>query len=495
MEDNNDIKELIESGYIVVLDTNVLLELYRYSPDYADFALECLERIKDNIRIPYTVFLEFKRHHVELYKKRQKSIDTSIEDSLTLVKNQMNKTLSSCTVLKKRNFPEIDILLDDIRGKYESIENAMNEYFDEHSVLSLIKDNWSSDRPEEFVYGLYRSEHVMTPFTQEQLYQVCDDGEKRYKNETPPGYKDAKNKDGIRKYSDLILWKETIHYAQTERKNIIFVTNDLKSDWWEQGFDGFSFRPELIDEFNKETKARENSELGKKLKRASQSLNSMTIMPFTLESFLLEVSNAFSIPMSDAIDVGVNLTAKAYVENIQELAFDRVMDEIVYSGTKYLDNSITRVGSEGIETWDVDSFDCCGYSVEESGGGIAVYSITYEVSMSGTSQDYWGRDDDTNEVILSGSYMHEVSGKVVVLVKRSVDFMIDFEYDDDFESVELQDATFSEVSFEDDSYEDDMEYKYSKDAYTTCPCCGNPINNYNDAGTGFCIFCEKSKDD
>ena len=33
------INELIEQDYLIVVDTNVLLGLYRLSPDYADFAL------------------------------------------------------------------------------------------------------------------------------------------------------------------------------------------------------------------------------------------------------------------------------------------------------------------------------------------------------------------------------------------------------------------------------------------------------------------------
>ena len=51
------INELIEQDYLIVVDTNVLLGLYRLSPDYADFALKCLEKIKSFIRIPYDYFL------------------------------------------------------------------------------------------------------------------------------------------------------------------------------------------------------------------------------------------------------------------------------------------------------------------------------------------------------------------------------------------------------------------------------------------------------
>ena len=40
------INKLIEQDYLIVVDTNVLLGLYRLSPDYSDFALKCLEKLK-----------------------------------------------------------------------------------------------------------------------------------------------------------------------------------------------------------------------------------------------------------------------------------------------------------------------------------------------------------------------------------------------------------------------------------------------------------------
>ena len=46
------INELIEQDYLIVVDTNVLLGLYRLSPDYADFALKCLETRRPSNRLP-----------------------------------------------------------------------------------------------------------------------------------------------------------------------------------------------------------------------------------------------------------------------------------------------------------------------------------------------------------------------------------------------------------------------------------------------------------
>lgn len=47
-----DVKKLIEAGYIIVLDTNVLLNVYRYSPQFSDFALNVLKTVKDSVFYP-----------------------------------------------------------------------------------------------------------------------------------------------------------------------------------------------------------------------------------------------------------------------------------------------------------------------------------------------------------------------------------------------------------------------------------------------------------
>lgn len=42
-----DVKKKLESGScIIVFDANVFLNLYRVSPDYADFLLKCLDIVK-----------------------------------------------------------------------------------------------------------------------------------------------------------------------------------------------------------------------------------------------------------------------------------------------------------------------------------------------------------------------------------------------------------------------------------------------------------------
>jgi len=44
---------------------------------------------------------------------------------------------------------------------------------------------------------------------------------------------DDEDKYGIQKYGDLIIWKEILAIAKEKNKSVIFITNDVKEDWYE----------------------------------------------------------------------------------------------------------------------------------------------------------------------------------------------------------------------------------------------------------------------
>lgn len=450
------INELIEQDYLIVVDTNVLLGLYRLSPDYADFALKCLEKIKSFIRIPYVVALEFSRHNRKLYKDRQLSIKNSISDNLTMIENHKKKVLNAIAVLEKRNFPEIDELLNSVGACYDKATSLLDDYFDEHSVLTLINDTWNSDLPEDFLDELQNNQQIMAPLELSEIYGICDDGEKRYKKENPPGYKDAKKKDGIRKYSDLIWWKEVIQYARKSRKNIVLVTDDVKEDWWTIDEKGqYLFRGELITEFEKETKIRANQNQGTQLE-------SLKLIPFISSDFYTAVANSYNIEKADAIGLAMNLTDKSYISHIQEKVFDDILDDLIFSGTQYVNDTVTYVGTEGIESWDLEDCEFLGYEIESRDGNTIYYRLNYSVCLSGYSHDYWGRDEDTKAVILSEPFYHEVKGEISVLVCREADLLIDYEEDDDYASAEIEEGDLSEVVYKDYQYEPEPDQEELK---------------------------------
>ncbi|MBD3638343.1 MAG: DUF4935 domain-containing protein [Crocinitomicaceae bacterium] len=58
---SEELKAIWENA-LICFDTNVLLNLYRYSKDTRDEILELMEKLKDKIYLPHQVGLEFNKN-------------------------------------------------------------------------------------------------------------------------------------------------------------------------------------------------------------------------------------------------------------------------------------------------------------------------------------------------------------------------------------------------------------------------------------------------
>lgn len=304
--------------------------------------------------------------------------------------------------------------------------------------------------------------------SQEDIYSWCEEGENRYKKEVPPGFKDAKNKDGVRKFSDLILWKEILRFAAKEKKNVIFVTDDVKADWWETDNGNRKFHPKLVAEFFK---------TGKQIK------------PFVSHDFYSEIATAYGIEKTDVVELALRMTDEDYCNKIADKVFDGIIDFLSYSGTDYIDESTAHIGSEGIDEYEITHFDFVSAERIDRDDDIVTYHFTYQVTIEGTSFEYWGRDEDTREVIRSNGTDHVFEGIITVEVRRATDIYLDFESDNSFDEVEIIGGDLKETEFH-EYWETDVP---EPGEFGFCPDCGCPLNVENDAG-GFCINCMRSRD-
>lgn len=97
---------------------------------------------------------------------------------------------------------------------------------------------------------------------------IVEEGKIRYEFKIPPGHEDSVklksggptegDKLGIQVFGDLIIWKQIIDIAHSQKKNIAFICNDLKIDWCYVTDKNSekrvkSPREDLIREFNDET--------------------------------------------------------------------------------------------------------------------------------------------------------------------------------------------------------------------------------------------------
>ena len=230
---------------LFVLDANVLLNLYRYSPETSEVLIDILRKISERLWIPHQVALEYQDNRLTTIAGQVKLYD-DISKTLRRARQDLEDSLSG-------EHPSIDgeTLLEKINEAFSAIEEELERHRAQHPDL------FADDDIRDKVTSLFEGK-VGQPFSQERLAEIYKMGEERYANQVPPGYKDKEKRGELKRYGnlilksmygDLILWFQIIDKAKEAKTPIIFVTDDTKEDWW-WIFQGKTIgpRPELVTE-------------------------------------------------------------------------------------------------------------------------------------------------------------------------------------------------------------------------------------------------------
>ncbi len=240
-------KKAIWENATIVFDTNILFNLYRYSVNTRDNLLALMETYRDQLWLPYQVGYEFFNKRLEIIDKVTRAHD-ELKKKIDTFKNPLteffNKEYAHHPLIRR----------DDFFSSYDEAINRVKDKLDEwmKSMPSYQENDIILDKLLELYEGRLGADYPL-----EKLQKVYKEAEKHYNEKTPPGYKDWKDKekDGWRHQAgDLIIWNQTMDYAISNKTNIIFVTEDLKEDWWNiKDGEIISPRVELIREFRNTT--------------------------------------------------------------------------------------------------------------------------------------------------------------------------------------------------------------------------------------------------
>ncbi|MBR5332031.1 MAG: DUF4935 domain-containing protein [Muribaculaceae bacterium] len=231
---------------LIVFDTNVLLNLYRYNDDTREEFIKVIKFYKERLWIPYQVGLEFHRRREEILRKNAKAYSVLAEK---LSKDLVGAISSLEGEYARHPYISIKDIKKKVKRCAESIAKSLEKQGREHP------DYLSDDKILQSVTNLLDG-RVGNDFDEKDLEALYKEGEKRYANKIPPGYCDEKNKKENGKrglYGDLIVWKQTILHCKEQAKSVIFITDDHKLDWWDKKEGKHSPRKELIKEFSDNT--------------------------------------------------------------------------------------------------------------------------------------------------------------------------------------------------------------------------------------------------
>jgi hypothetical protein len=246
---------------LIVLDTNVLLSLYRVPATARDEILTVLELLKERLWIPHQVALEFQRRRITVISGERKSTENALTSATDLV-TQLKQKVDALQIDKHGLGIVAKPLIEDLEHANSKLIEAIR------AVQQSQLDIAASDPIRERLDRIFCGRVGVGPTTQEELDALTQGGDDRFRDKIPPGFEDIgkdKNPNEAtfihdhlkyqRKFGDLILWRQLIkHVKQNETRTVLLVTEDQKKDWWwqEQG-KTIGAHPELVREICRES--------------------------------------------------------------------------------------------------------------------------------------------------------------------------------------------------------------------------------------------------
>lgn len=244
----DDEKRFVTEG-VVVVDTNVLLDMYRLAEAQRNETLAVLEKIGDRLWIPYQVGLEYQRNRLGVIRAQAGYYDSLVGLHGVNDATKLKKALGGLQVPKEVK-DEVRPLLDDLA---QSLKDAVVDYVEkvkairERHVVTVaqgIRDDPVRRRLDVLFAG-----RVGEPLAKDEHQMRVEEATRRREAEIPPGYKDDKGNEELNA-GDYLLWSEILDFAGNEMfgRPFLLVTNDTKDDWYVDKSTK-SPRPELIREF------------------------------------------------------------------------------------------------------------------------------------------------------------------------------------------------------------------------------------------------------
>lgn len=252
--EKGDIAGIIDK-LVIMPDTNVLLFLYKCSFNANQNIIDLLNKVKEKVIIPSRVYKEYMAHKDEEQAKIDRKYDNftkNLKKQVSELKGKLGKSISEG---RKYEFPDCDVLETGVNTFLDKAVQAITTY---GNSLSSEKQNKNVQQAnvEQIIQYWRDNEKIMDDITIVRLLEYIQEGELRFRYRMPPGYMDEADKDKekeqgkdketkrnnkedgfeirIRKYGDLFIWKEILEIGKSlsDGEKIIFLTNDVKEDWW-----------------------------------------------------------------------------------------------------------------------------------------------------------------------------------------------------------------------------------------------------------------------
>ncbi len=245
---SEDVDSVLTDG-LVVLDTNVLLNLYRYSDSSRHAMVAVLGALGDRLWIPHQVMREF-------WRNRERALSSprgDVAESVSTLRKQRDACLEVLSQWVNRGAladTTAESLKSDIDQTFRTATDAIEALVDARQ-LDQAK-NTANDAVLLMLEPVLKGK-VGCGMSQVDYTAAVQEGQRRADAGEPPGFGDAKAKadrGGEGAAGDYLVWEQVLVEAEKRKKDVLLVTGDVnKGDWWRrEGTNARGPRNELVQE-------------------------------------------------------------------------------------------------------------------------------------------------------------------------------------------------------------------------------------------------------
>src|SRR3569833_204049 len=222
----SDYMTLLKEG-LVSVDANVLLNVYRYTDQARSDLLEVLAKLGENLWISHQAVREFWRNRETVLRERKDTAKTVKE--LASEKNKAAQAIRSWANRVCLPLHDLDRMIEMIDGAFQVVSQDIERHDDGQSEKAR-----SSTQEDAVLQELERTlaGHVGSALNKEDYEEAIKEGLRRVELQIPPGYKDKSKSQGEQAAGGFLVWKQLLCEAKLRKCDVVFVTNDLKEDWW-----------------------------------------------------------------------------------------------------------------------------------------------------------------------------------------------------------------------------------------------------------------------
>jgi len=210
---SEDVERKLWTEGFFSFDASTLLNIYGYSKETRTELISLIEAQASRVRLPHQFGLEFARNRPIVIIKQVNNYakaDKALQD------------FQSTYIAPKREHPHLNsealAALNQVR---EDLRNGKSE------MEGMVSVDEFADK----VLATFDGRLSPCP-TEKELSDLHDQARDRYDKKVPPGYADLKDKGVPDAYGDYVGWVQLMEIAKSEGRGVVFVTDDLKDDWW-----------------------------------------------------------------------------------------------------------------------------------------------------------------------------------------------------------------------------------------------------------------------